>query len=217
MIKEKKTLLISRIVFGILLLVGIIVPLILWLTPEKDIDIIEFEDNGSGYFVATFSEEVVDADVDVAFYDAAKNFLGIQTVHFVGPGTVLRARINAPSKAEAYEALSYELTYESKWGTIIYVFVIVDIILLAAFVQSLTLSCKVYDYNGRQIIVYAGWMKRYMKVNGTKVDERSTMFTYTTINLGCVLDDGAEACASITRMNRISLRINNMFYQEIKK
>ncbi len=217
MIKEKKTLLISRIVFGILLLVGIIVPLILWLIPEKDIELTEFEDDGSGHFVATFTEEVVDADVEVAFYDGAENFLGIQTVHFEGPGTVLRSWINAPSKAASYEALSYELTYESKWGTIIYIFIIADIILLAAFIQSLTLSCKVYDYNGRQIIVYAGWMKRYMKVNGVKVDERSTMLTYTTINLGCVLDDGAEAVASITRMNRIALRINNTFYQEIKK
>ena len=214
MIKEKKTLLILRVIFGVLLLAGIIIPLVLWFSPEKDIDLIDCDDDGYGYFVATFSEEVVEADIDFVFYDANEMIVERKTVHFGDkedePKTVLRARIpSVSSSVVAYEATRFSVSYESAYGIWIYVFILADVILVACVVQSLTMSCKLYDYNGRSILVYAGWFRRYIKVNDIKVAERSTAFTYGAVNLSCMLDDGAQALATITRMNKIDLRVNN--------
>lgn len=53
MIKEKKTLLILRVIFGVLLLAGIIIPLVMWFSPEKDIDLIDCDDDAQALATIT--------------------------------------------------------------------------------------------------------------------------------------------------------------------
>ena len=98
-----------------------------------------------------------------------------------------------------------------------YLIIILDSVTSVFFICSLLLSYKIYDYKGNKIIVYAGWYHHYIKVNGEKVDEHNTIFTYTAINMSCTLDDGAEVWATISMTNRISLKINNRLYNGVKK
>lgn len=91
-----------------------------------------------------------------------------------------------------------------------------EIIIFIVFILSLLLSCKVYDYNGVEIIVYAGIYHHYIKVNGSIVDEYNTISSWTAITLSCALDDDTELKATISLSNRIALKINNKLYKKTK-
>ena len=91
-------------------------------------------------------------------------------------------------------------------------FCCIFLIVLAFFIGTLLLSCKVYEYNGRQIIVYAGWYYHYVKIDGEKLDEHNTIIAYTPIVLSCMLDDGTPLQATISLTNRIALKINNRLW-----
>ena len=93
------------------------------------------------------------------------------------------------------------------------VIIYLDIFSLVFFISSLTLSYKKYEYNGNEIIVYAGWFYHYIKVNGVKMDEYNTLTSWTAISLSCMLDDGTVLNAVISTMNRITLKINNRLYK----
>ena len=192
----------------------------MWFT--EDVDLVDWEYDGN-YVEFTFDTEVYEGDIVFFFLDANDEILDdYSTAHFGSqksePSNVWSVRMPAaPSNAVSYVPMLDGCTYASKYSTWIYVFILADVILVACVVQSLTMSCKLYGYNGRSILVYAGWFRRYIKVNDIKVAERSTAFTYGAVNLSCMLDDGAQALATITRMNKISLYINNQFWQEIKK
>lgn len=80
------------------------------------------------------------------------------------------------------------------------------------FICALLLSCKIYRYNGMEIIVYAGWYHHYIKVSGVLVDTHNTILSYTPIVLSATLEDGTELQATISLTNRISLKINNKLY-----
>ena len=95
-------------------------------------------------------------------------------------------------------------------------FFISDIFIFSFFIRSLLLSCKVCEYNGNDIIVYAGWIQHYIKVNGKIMDEINTFIMYTPISLSCTLDDGTIISASITVASRITLKINNQLYTNSK-
>lgn len=83
-------------------------------------------------------------------------------------------------------------------------------------VWSLMLSCKVYDYNGVEIIVYAGWFHNYIKVNGIVMDEHNTFQRWTAIILSCTLEDSTDLKVTISLFRRIALKINNKLYRETK-
>ena len=91
-------------------------------------------------------------------------------------------------------------------------FIALDVSLLAMFISSLLLSCKIYNYNGNEIIVFAGWYRHYIKINGEKHDEHNTFVSFTPIILTCSLDDGANIKATITLSSRITLKINDRIY-----
>lgn len=84
------------------------------------------------------------------------------------------------------------------------------------FIASLFLTYKEYEYNGNEIIVYAGWFHHYIKVNGNILDEHNTLISYTAIHLACTLEDGTDLEVTITMTNRISLKINNRLYTKRK-
>ena len=105
-----------------------------------------------------------------------------------------------------HSALDYGLTH-----LILY---LADVFLFAFFICALLISCKRYEYNGNEIVVYAGMNAHYIKVNGEKTDQHSTMFYITPIYLSCTLDDGTNLKATISVTNRIALKINDKLVQK---
>lgn len=91
-----------------------------------------------------------------------------------------------------------------------------NVFVILIFIASLFLTYKEYEYNGNEIIVYAGWYHHYIKVNGNILDEHNTLVTFTAIPLACTLDDGTDLEVTITTTNRISLKINNRLYTKRK-
>lgn len=99
------------------------------------------------------------------------------------------------------------------WVVMLYI----SIFLFSFFISALLLSCRVYDFNGNIITVYAGWFHHYLKVNGKVMDENNTLISFSPIYLSTNLPDGTYLHATITTMNRVSLKINNVLYTvEIK-
>ena len=89
---------------------------------------------------------------------------------------------------------------------------------LVLFVMTLLQSCKVYGYKGNVIIVYSGWFRRYISVNGVKLDEHNTVINLMPIYMSAVLYDETRLNVTITLTNRISLKINDTLYNgEIKQ
>lgn len=159
---------------------------------------------------------VVDARIEVALYNEAGDELDVVTKTCECEEKFAYAVFNVRGNVAICELLAYDISYESNTEYVLGIAIIVNVMLFALLVQSLTMSCKIYNYNGSEILVYAGFMHRYLKVNGVKVDERSTAFTYGTVNLNFMTPDGAAVLASITRMNRITLMVNNQILPEVK-
>ncbi len=106
---------------------------------------------------------------------------------------------------------SVSLTQQAIYLTVVYE-MLVSLFLIASF----TLSYKVYRYEGKLLIVYAGWFHHYIKIDGTKFDEHDTLISYTPIILSCELDNGTFVQATISTFNRISLKVNGrLFTKEI--
>lgn len=230
MLYEKKKILVRRIVWGILLAIGIVVPVILALQPVEEATLIndkgyvteyyEFTDMTDCEIEVTFDREVSSADIVVAFYDGNGNFLAREEGYFTGYDNELSASFFIDGQVDSYEIVSCELSVSSNyydnfiWYFIIYIF---DVFAFAFFVCALLLSCKVYEYDGKMILVYAGYYHHYLKADGVKMDEHNTLFSFTAIPLSCTLDDGTVLSATISMTNRISLKINDRLYTNYAK
>lgn len=88
-----------------------------------------------------------------------------------------------------------------------------DIFILTFLISACLYSCKLYEYNGNVIVVYAGHSHHYIKVNGVKMDEYITSISFTPIRLSCTLEDGTNISATVSLTNRISLKINDRLYK----
>ncbi len=226
MLYEKKKLLIHRLIWFILLLLGIIIPIIISNIPSKDVEIIndngylnvyyEYLDETNCEIEVTFNCEVDPGYIEVAFYDNSDKLLSKENGYFYSYGNTVSSTFNINGKVDSYEILSYDINASNDMVYMIPLFVFGDICVFVFFIGSLLLSYKDYKYNSNEIIVYAGWYHHYIKVNGKKIDEHNTLITFTAIPLSCTLDDGTDIKATITMTNRISLKINNQLYTDRK-
>lgn len=107
-------------------------------------------------------------------------------------------------------------SYESFSLWLMYLFIYMDVAVPGLFICSLLLSCNIYEYDGKEILVYAGWYHHYVTVDGRKSDEHNTIVYHTPIHLSCTLDDGAALEATISLTTRVSLKINNQLYTKKK-
>lgn len=227
MLYEKKKLLIHRSIWFTLLLLGILIPIIISNASSKDIKIIE--DNGyvDNYYestnttsckiAATFNCKVDSGYIMVAFYDCNGKLLSKENGHFYSYDNTVESTFFIDGKVDSYKILSYDITASSDMPyTVIILFIYGNIFIFVGFIASLLLSYKNYEYNGNEIVVYAGWYHHYIKFNGNKIDEHNTLISYTAIPLSCTLDDGTDINVTITMTNRISLKINNQLYAEKK-
>jgi hypothetical protein len=53
-------------------------------------------------------------------------------------------------------------------------------------------SCKKYQVNGHCIIVYAGRMHHYIKIDGKKYMEKNALVSFSPITLSAELDSGEK-------------------------
>lgn len=227
MLYEKKKILIHRLIWFILLLLGIIVPIIISNLPSKDIKIIndngyineyyEYIDETDCEIEVIFNCKVDSGYIMVAFYDSNGKLLSKENGYFYGYDNTVSSTFFINGKVDSYEILSYDIDVSNDISnSVITLFIYGDIFVLLFFICSLFLSYKNYEYNGNELVVYAGWYHHYVKVNGNKMDEHNTLFSYTAISLSCILDDGTDIKVIITTSNRISLKINNQLYTKRK-
>ena len=226
MIYEKKKLLIYKLISFALLLLVVFIPIIKICNKPKDAKIIK--DNGYiNYYYeylnetvvdmeVTFDNEVSSANITIAFYDREDNLLETKTEYFYSYGenkTFSKTIYSIDGKVDSYEILDYEVTMPPALSYLLIMILIYGgIFIFIFFIGTLLLSCKIYNYNGNEIVVYAGGFHHYIKVNGIKTDEHNTIISYTAIHLSCTLDDGTLLDATISMTNRISLKINNKLY-----
>ena len=125
MLYEKKKILVRRIVWGILLAIGIVVPVILALQPVEEATLIndkgyvteyyEFTDMTDCEIEVTFDREVSSADIVVAFYDGNGNFLAREEGYFTGYDNELSASFFIDGQVDSYEIVSCELSVSSNY------------------------------------------------------------------------------------------------------
>lgn len=218
MLYEKKKILAHRLIWLGLLILGIIIPIILLNLPLEIIDhngyMNEYSNGISDIEIEiVFNRKISSGDIWIAFYDSNGNLLSSEWDYFYDYDNTFLLSFDIYGKADSYEILYYDVTPTSS-SVASSIFYIDLYIIVPFFIASLFLAWKQYDYNGNSIVVYAGWFHHYIKVNGEKFDEHNTLISYTAILLSCVLDDGTDVKATITRSNRISLKINNQLYTQ---
>ncbi len=227
--KEKRKVLFRRLIAFILLALAI-----LFLVRAKNksanttIEILDssMETSADEYFgsssctlYVTLDKKVESGDVSVAFYDEKGKLLTTEE-HYLsddyhGAANTYHAYFySIDGIVDSYEILSLEATLDGA-GLELMLYGIVIFFLAIYFLDTLFgLSCKVYEYNGNEIVVYSGWYHHYLKVNGEKADESNTLSSFVPIYLTTTLEDGTLIEANFSSFNHsISLKINTKLYR----
>lgn len=228
MLYEKKKLLIIKIVISVLFLVCIIVPISISLTPTKIANIVDDEGycdydtslNSSDVKIfVKFDTKVNDGYIKVSFYDESGKTLSTENGHFYRTDNdkEVSDTFYIKGNVKGYKIISSEITRETYTSGITkYVFIIIDIFMIFIFLGTMLMSCKVYDLDGKDLIVYSGLYRHYIKYDGTILDEHNTFQTYVPIYLSTTIDDETYIEVTISTMNRISLKVNDKLYTKYK-
>lgn len=154
------------------------------------------------------------ATAEICFY-ATENLtypICTKTVEMFGIGDTLTAYVHdIPDNVKSFQIKS--ITIQDNISRLL-IFSCACLPALLFFISALLLSCNVYIYNDKKIVVYAGWYHHYILINGEKYDEHNTITFFTPILLSGSLDDGNEIKATISLTNRIALKINGKLYQK---
>lgn len=229
MIGEKKFIWANRIVLFVLFLVCIFTPAIYdTFTQTDELTIVSNEGYITEYYesldtsdceiVVTFNESVYTGNIVVAFYDKDENLLSSESSYFYRDSDdTLYSTFSINGKVDSYEIVDYsDIQIDANNGLVFETCFSIGGIMFIIFIVSLLLSCKTYDYCGNQIIVYAGWYKHFIKINGTKYDEHNTFISFTSIKMSCTIDNNAFVETTISLTNRISTKINGRLVKPIK-
>ena len=224
---ERGKLTFRKIAWTVLMLLGIIVPIILANLPQDPVEIVDDDGYILHYYESlndttceievTFSTEIESGYITVVFFDADYQTLSTEKGFLYGYDTTLSCTFySIPGKVAGYRILDYEVNVPNPYESALYALIFIDIIIFSIFIGTLLLSCKIYDFNGIEILVYAGWYHHYIKVNDVPVDEHNTLISFTPIVLSATLENGTVLQATISLTNRISLKINNKLYLKRK-
>lgn len=218
MLYETKKIRNYRVISLVVLICIIIIYVIISNIPEENYEITDAACNILEYYEysdATECELVITFDrkcygsICVDFYDKDEKLLSSERRIFTcDDNSIATITFFIDGKVDIYDIVSYDvytLDYQPLGDEILSL----GIIPFLLFIDSLFLSCREYEYNGTNIVVYAGFYHHYIKVNGKIFDEHNTIVSFTAIPLSCTLDDGTDIEVVITLTNRISLKINN--------
>lgn len=155
------------------------------------------------------------ATAEIGFYATENSTYPIctKTVEMFGIGDTLTAYVHdIPGNVKTFKIKS--ITIQKDNINCLLIFSCACLPVLLFFISALLLSCSIYHYNDKTIVVYAGWYHHYILINGEKYDEHNTLISYTPITLTATLDDGSEVKATISLTNRVALKINGKLFEK---
>lgn len=226
MLFEKKKLLIHRLIWGIAFavsVIAVIAMIIALIKPEPETQIELVSDSGYILEYWEYLEEteceidiVFDGEVDsgtltVEFFDPEEDSLGVYTESFYVVDSKAEVIYFVDGMVDSYRIVDYTVYDYGEFDIGMYfataIVAWISFCLLLMFIGALMLSCKVYQFEGHQIIVYAGFCHHYIKIDDEKYDEHNTILTFSPINMSCVVGEH-HLEATVTLTNRISLKID---------
>lgn len=181
----------------------------------------------------TFNQPVYAGSITVAFYDEDGRQTETQELPFFGTTTsaithtTLRSQyVFVEGRIDSYQILDYSdiksiersnyyntITKATKtcfWLLLIWI-VLRSFYVIPLALTSLFFSCKTYRVGEHVIVVYAGRMKHYIKVDGRKYDEKNALISFSAIKLNATLETGEQIEVYIPSFTkRLSLRVNGV-------
>ena len=178
----------------------------------------------------TFDQTVYSGDVSIAFYDKKGNELEklttyMSTENYALYGTKLvSGLIWVDGKVDSYRIVDYsdidsaEYNNDNYYYTIEIISIIIaiwmifrGIYVIPLTISALFFSCKTYRVGEHVIVVYAGRMKHYIKIDGRKYDEKNALISFSAIKLNATMETGEQIEVYIPSFTkRISLRVNGV-------
>ncbi len=228
MLYEKKKLLICKIVITVLFLACVIIPICLRFAPVKKANMVDdkgyckFDNslNSSDVEIyVTYDKKVDSGYITVKFYDGSGQILTTEKKYFYSTDNdkEVSASFYVRGNVKSYEIISSEITRASYIpGSMVSILIVFDVFLFIIFLGTMLMSCKVYDLDGKDLIVYSGLYRHYIKYDGTILDEHNTFQTYVPIYLSTTIDDETYIEVTISTMNRIFLKVNDKLYTKYK-
>ena len=229
MIKERKAILVKRLVVLATILIGVILLLI----PNPKLEIVdhsvyideyyEYSDTTSCEVEVAFNQNVNYGYVTIRFYDNQGKFLEEQEIYFYsGDENILyNEYVSVDGEVDSYEIISYDIAVPMSTVNVVGV-LLCTFGVLAIFFVLIGLNCKIYYYNDKEIIVYAGYINNYIKVDGVKCDEEKRLFIphpfimlANSVYLSC--DTGELIEAKISGLKRISVKIDGLLQTPSKQ
>lgn len=164
----------------------------------------------------TFNRKVKSGYATVKYYDSSNNLIATKRSRFYAydEQTAEGSYITVDGKVDRYKIISFEFEPADIFsGDYFAIYLVVlffgGTFAIAFFISSLLLCYKEYSYNGNIISVYAGWFHHTLRINGEILDEHTTSISLTPIYLSTTLEDGTKLEATISHLNRISLKAND--------
>ena len=180
----------------------------------------------------TFNQNVYSGRVTVAFYDV--NGYELETLsidlnsddYWSYGTTMVNTYFTVEGKVDSYEIIDYseiesaelDLYYDdidnsaSIFGGILGLWIFIrGFYVIPLALTSLFFSCKTYRVGEHVIVVYAGRMKHYIKIDGQKYDEKNALISFSAIKLNATMETGEQIEVYIPSFTkRISLRVNGV-------
>ncbi len=159
----------------------------------------------------TFNTAVTGGDVTVDFYDAQGNLIETKTAYGSTYGssdgqTVSCSFFEIEGNVDAYEIVSYDLEFDD--GAVVGFAVLFGLSIMLMLPISFRWSYRQYRYGAYTVSVYCGFVHHTLRVNGQLCDEHTTPIFLTPIYLSTVTDTGEEIVATVSIVNRCSLKID---------
>ena len=195
-------------------------------------DLYSFEGSNYSYSNAqlaiTFNEEVVNGSVmHIIVYDSNDNILlekdvacyapyGEDTVTLFTPVYIQNGKIDHFEVVDFSEVspVVHKPATSVVWRILPFVGIWAlarALIAVPCLIFCLCLSCKSYSCNNHEILVFAGRLQHYIKVDGVKIDQKSALFSLSPFALQATTAEGDRIEASISSLTkRINLKINGM-------
>lgn len=172
----------------------------------------------------TFEEEVDPGDISVAFYDENGYLLEKRVAPFAidtAESNTLYSVFYVNGYVDSYEIVDTSDIQPASYGNYLgfYAFLwiwagIRLIYVIPGIILTLCLSCKTYQYNNDSILVYAGYFKYYLKVNGVVYDQKFALMSFIPIQLECTTPSGNQIEVFIPSFTkRFSMKVNGAVYR----
>ena len=193
----------------------------------------EYLDKTTCSLEITFNQNVYEGSVTVAFYD--KNDKELETL--VIPMTagsylydydtkMVNSYFDVSGEVDSYEIIDYsdlksaelDIYYEELDTTLEFnVYLLIAwaifrcIYVIPLVISALFFNCKTYYINGHTVIVYAGRLHHYIKIDGRKIDEKNALISFSAITLTANLDMNNKIEVYIPSFTkRLTLRFNGI-------